>query len=146
MVNPFQEVNWRPGREERRAFATSLAVGFPGVAAVLLVVGRWHGGQWSFGFPLAVGGVGTALGLLLWIVPPLARPFYVGWYAVACCAGFLVGNAVLATIYLLMLTPLGLARRAIGRRSFSKGFDRNATTYWSDTRTSDDPERYFRQY
>ncbi len=146
MVNPFGEINWKPGLKERRKFATSLIVGFPCVAAVLLVAGRWHGAGWSFDLPLAVGGVGVALGLILWVAPQIARPFYVGWYAVACCVGFLIGNTVLAAIYLLIFAPVGLAMRAMGRRSLSKGFDRSTPSYWHDAQPPDDPERYYRQF
>jgi hypothetical protein len=146
MLNPFSEVNWQPGVKERRKFATSLLVGFPCVAAVLLVAGRWHGAEWNFGPPLAVGGAGAALGLILWVVPQIARPFYVGWYAVAGCIGFLLGNVLLAAVYLLMFAPVGLAMRAMGRRPLRKGFDRSTPSYWCDTQTPGGPERYYRQY
>jgi len=146
MVNPFGEINWQPGRQERRRFATSLIVGFPCVAAGLLVAGRWHGAGGSFGFPLAVGGGGVALGLILWMAPQIARPFYVGWYAAAGCIGFVVGNVALAAVYLLMFAPVGLALRAMGRRSLSKGFDRSASSYWREAPAPPDPERYYRQF
>ena len=138
MVNPFVEVNWRPGVKERRKFAVSLIAGFPCVAAALLLATRWHGGGWSFGAPLAVGGVGVTLGLILWAVPQIALPFYVGWYALACCIGFVMGNVMLAAIYLLMFAPIGLAMRAVGRRPLRKRFDRSAATYWFDAKTPSD--------
>ena len=146
MVNPFREVNWKPGRRERRKFAASLIIGFPCVAAVLLLAGWLHGAEGSSGLPLAVGGVGVALGLILWVAPQIARPFYVGWYAAACCAGFLIGNGVLAAVYLLMFAPVGLAMRALGRRSLRKGFDRSARSYWHAVQPVDDVARYYRQF
>lgn len=146
MVNPFREVNWQPGLKERRKFATSLVVGFPCVAAALLLTFRWRGAGGSWGVPLVVGGVGVAVGLILWVVPQIARPFYVGWYGVACCLGFLIGNMVVAGIYLVMFAPVGLAMRAMGRRALSKGFDRNRSSYWRDAPAAHDPERYYRQF
>ena len=145
-MNPFAEVNWRPGIEERRRFAASLVVGFPCVAVALLVIGRWHGGEWNWVMPVAVGGGGAGVGLGLWLIPQIALPFYVAWYAIACTAGWLIGNALLVAIYLLLFAPLGLARRAAGRPALSKGFDRNAATYWHDAGKPDDPERYYRQF
>ena len=145
-MNPFSEVSWNPNRKDRRQFATSLIVGFPAVAAALLVVLRWRGGSWSFGPPLAVAGAGVGLGLLLWIAPQIARPFYVAWYAVACCIGWLIGNVSLAAIYLLIVAPLGLVMRATRRNTFSKGFDRSAPSYWRDAKTCHEPERYYRQF
>jgi hypothetical protein len=146
MMNPFREVNWNPGLQERRKFAVSLLVGFPGVAAVLLVAGRWQGSGWNFVLPLAVAGIGVGLGLILWVVPQIARPFYVGWHAFACSAGFVMGNLVLAGVYLLLFAPVGLARRAMGRRTFHKGFDKSAPSYWNEEPPPGDPARYYRQF
>jgi hypothetical protein len=146
MMNPFSEVNWHPDRKERRRFAASLIVGLPCVAAVLLVAQRWRGGGWNFEAPLAVAGIGVGLGLSLWLAPQIARPFYVVWYAVACCAGWLIGNAALAAIFLLIVTPLALVMRLMGRSAFTKGFDRNALSYWREVNSRDEPERYYRQF
>jgi hypothetical protein len=145
-MSPFTEVNWNPGRKERRQFATNLIVGFPCVAAVLLVALRWRGGVWYFGAPLALAATGVGLGLILRVAPQIVRPFYVAWYAVACCIGWLIGNVALAAIYLLIVTPLGLIMRATRRSAIRKGFDRNAPSYWRDAETRDAPERYYRQF
>jgi hypothetical protein len=146
MVNPFYEVNWKPGVSERRKFAVSLMIGFPCVAIVLLVATRWQSGAWHFVLPLALGGGGAALGILLWARPKIALPFYVVWYVIACCAGLIVGNTLLAAIYLLLFAPLGLAMRVMGRKAFSKCFDRNAATYWRDAQSPTDIARYYQQF
>jgi hypothetical protein len=146
MVNPFREVNWQPGPLERRRFAVSLIVGFPCIAAVLLVAGWAQGTGAALAPALAVGGAGVALGVVLWAVPRIARPFYVVWYAVACAMGFVVGNLLLAAIYLLMFVPVGWAMRAMGRKALRLGFDRQASSYWRDAQTPADPARYYRQF
>lgn len=146
MVNPFREVNWQPGLAERRRFAASWIVGFPGVALGLLLVGRWSSGAWSIGSAVTLGGAGLVLGMLLWVAPQMARPFYVGWYAVACCLGFVVGNVALVAIYFFLLTPVALARRALGRSALRQGFDRTAASYWHEAPAAPEPARYFRQY
>ena len=53
---------------------------------------------------------------------------------------------MLAAVYLVMFAPVGLLLRAMGRRQLSKGFDRNAPSYWRDGQTTDDPARYYRQF
>jgi len=60
MVNPFKEVNWNPGPQERRKFALSLVIGLPCVAAVLLVLGWLRGRGWNFPLTAIVGGGGLA--------------------------------------------------------------------------------------
>lgn len=146
MVNPFRDVNWRPDRAERRRFAVSLMVGFPSLAAALLVATRWQGGGWNFGPPLWLGGVGATLGLIFWLWPWLARPGYVVWYAVACAIGFVVGNGALVAIYFLLLTPVAWVMRALGRRPLGRGLDRGAATYWREAPPPAAPERYYRQF
>ena len=37
MINPFKETNWKPGVTERRKFTKCLVIGFPSVAALLVV-------------------------------------------------------------------------------------------------------------
>lgn len=146
MVNPFREVNWRPDPHERRRFARSLVLGFPIVAAVLFGVGRVGATGGNARLALVVGASGAGLGLILWAVPRIARPFYVAWYGVACAIGFVVGNAALATLFYLLFTPLGLVLRFTGRRALRRGCDRRAATYWLHAPPTPPPERYFRQY
>jgi hypothetical protein len=146
MINPFHEVNWQPGPAEKRKFATSLAVGFPCVAVALLCLKRILSGTWAVELALWIGGVGLGLGLLLLAIPVMARPFYVVWYGVACSIGIVVSNVLFAAFYLLVLTPIGLVLRAVGRSPLRKGSDKNAATYWREAEHVSDPKRYFGQF
>ena len=146
MVNPFREVNWNPAQSERRKFALSLAIGFPCIAIVLLVLGWLRGKGWNLPLAAVIGGGGLALGLLLLALPQIARPFYVGWYFVACCIGIVVGNLALAIVFFVLVTGLGLLMRALGRCPVSKTFDKRAPTYWRDAERVDDASRYYRQF
>lgn len=146
MINPFKEVNWSPGWAERRSFAISLIVGFPCVAAALLLVHRWSSGQWSMGFPLWLAGAGAAVGIVLWLVPSFARPVYVAWYFLGCCIGFVVSNILLSAFYYVAVTAMGLAMRAAGKSRLPMRFDKSKPTYWVDARQVNDPKRYFNQF
>lgn len=146
MVNPFKEVNWNPGPQERRKFALSLVIGFPCIAVVLLLLGWLRGKGWNLPLAAEVGGGGLAVGLLLLALPQIARPIYVGWYFVACCIGTVVGNLALGIVFFVLVTGLGLLMRALGRRPVRKTFDKRAATYWQDLEQVDDPNRYYRQF
>ncbi len=146
MVNPFKEVNWNPGPQERRKFALSLVIGFPCIAVVLLLLGWLRGKGWNLPLAAEVGGGGLAVGLLLLALPQIARPIYVGWYFVACCIGTVVGNLALGIVFFVLVTGLGLLMRALGRRPLRKTFDKRAATYWQDPEQVDDPNRYYRQF
>jgi hypothetical protein len=146
MFNPFSEVNWNPSRAERRKFGWSLMIGFPSLAAALLLAARLWSGIWSATPFLWLGGCGLAVGALFVAIPILARPFYVLWYFLACCIGMVVGNALLTAFYLLIVTPIGAAMRVLGREAVSKTFDKKIRSYWVDAKRADDIEDYYRQF
>lgn len=147
MVNPFAEVNWRPGVAEKRKFALSLAVGFPCLAALLLLAGWLSQGRWDAhahrALALVLGGAGA--GVVFWLAPFVAYPFYVAWYFAACCLGFVISNTLLAAVYFLLFTPVGLLKRLI-KPALKKRFDRRAETYWEEARQPKDPAAYFKQF
>src|ERR1700737_881062 len=107
MMNPFNEVNWNPGLTERRKFAKSLIIGFPALALFfsLVVWGLKH--TWN-PFFLWLGVIGFVTGLVLLSLPSMAKPFYVTWYFIASCMGFVIGNLMLIAFYYFVITPIGL--------------------------------------
>ncbi len=145
MLNPFKDVNWNPDLTARRKFAVSLIIGFPIVAAVLATITRLGTQAWKPGFIwLAV--IGLTVGVVLWLLPQIARPFYVAWYFLGCCMGFVVGNVLFSAFYYLVITPIGLAMRLGGRDPLGRRFKRGAATYWRDAEKGIDPARYYRQF
>lgn len=146
MINPFLEVNWRPGRDERRRFAKSLMVGFPILALVGLCAGRWLNGAWPLTGAIILGGTGLFFGAFLWCFPAMARPFYIGWFGAACAVGLVISNVLFSAFYLLFFTAFGLLRRMWGNGALSKGFEPGATSYWKRMEMPSEPARYYRQF
>jgi hypothetical protein len=146
MLNPFKEINWRPGTSELRNFARSLIIGIPCVALLLLLIGYLRGKGWNMSLALTISGVGVVAGGLFYGLPILARPVYAAWYFLACCLGLVLGNALLALVFYVFVTGLGLVLRACGHRPIRKTPDRQATTYWVDADQPSDPNRYYRQF
>jgi hypothetical protein len=95
---------------------------------------------------LWIGGSGLIAGALFVALPCLAKPFYILWHVLACSIGMIVGNSLLSGTYLLIITPVGVAMRAFGRRAIRKTPDRNVQTYWIDVKTSGDIRDYYRQF
>ena len=146
MLNPFKEVNWHPDTAARRTFAKSIIIGFPCVALVYLLAGWLAGAGWNVSFALKLGGLGAGAGGLFYAVPAVAKPFYVVWYALACCIGLVVGNVVLAMIFYVLVTGIGLLKRLGGRQPIRKTPDRLAKTYWIDAPPAPEAKRYYRQF
>lgn len=146
MVNPFKEVNWNPDIDERRTFAKSLIIGFPCVAVAMLFIGRITSGVWNTELSLWIGGVGIALGILFWIIPQIAKPFYLLWYCIACCIGIVLGNVLLGLVFYIVVTMIGLIMKLLGRDPLRRTIDKEADTYWIDVEKIEDPTRYYRQF
>jgi hypothetical protein len=145
-MNPFADVDWNPDREAKRRFALSLMIGFPCLALALLLTDRLHGGLWHFRTSAWLAGGGFAVGIVLRLVPSMARPFYVIWFFLGCCMGLVMGNVLLSAFFFLIMTPVGTLMRAFGRKAIRKGFDKDARTYWEDAETVSDVRRYYRQF
>lgn len=146
MFNPFNEVKWHPDRRDLRSFAISLIVGFPSIAILFLAIAYLRGRALDVSFAAAIAGGGVVAGLLFLAIPRLARPVYVVWYFVACCVGAVVGNVLLAVIFYVLVTGIGILVRKTGRLSLHKEFDRSRSSYWLDVESAPEPERYYRQF
>jgi hypothetical protein len=145
MMNPFRDVDWKPDLAKKRKFAESLMIGFP-VLGIFFALVAWFGlHRWNPIF-LWIGLIGLLLGLVLWLVPAVAHPFYLVWHFVACCMGFVIGNMLLIAFYYLVITPIGLCLRGLGKLSLQKSFNKNAPTYWRDVEKKVDLQRYYRQF
>ena len=60
--------------------------------------------------------------------------------------GWTVSHLVLAVIYFLILTPIGLVVRWFRPDPLGLKLDRERKTYWVPHDPGHDPKRYFRQF
>jgi hypothetical protein len=148
MINPFHEINWKPGKPELRKFALSLIIGFPCIALIFFTLAalRQHALPAPHGY-LQLAGIGAAAGLVSLLVPLLARPLYYVWYAVTACIGLVMSNLIIAIIYYGLFTPLGLVMRLFGRDALAlKTPTTKPASYWKDAPPAGPAASYFSQY
>jgi len=82
-----------------------------------------------------------------WLVPAFMRLVFLGMSYLTWPIGFIVSHVVLAVVYYLVLTPIGLLTRLFGYDSMEKEFDSEAESYWIKRSTNRvDSKRYFRQF
>jgi Saxitoxin biosynthesis operon protein SxtJ len=129
-----------PGRRELAVFAAVLPVTF---ALLGLMVGHRLGlsgvrdGLW------VTGAVLTAAYL---VVPRLRRPLYVGMSRTVYPIGWLLSHVILLAVFLVVVTPVALLLRVLGRDPMHRRFDSSAASYWVPHRPASDPRRYFQQF
>jgi hypothetical protein len=123
-----------------RSFGVLLAMFVPLFGAVVW----WRTGRIETATTVWVAG-GILTGVY-WAVPPVRRWIYVGWMYAAFPIGWTVSHVLMAFIYYVVITPIGLIIRATGRDPLLRRFDRSASTYWVHHPPPGDITRYFRQY
>lgn len=130
--------NIETGRRAVRSFG--LLVG-----GVLIVLGIVFGEHRGVGIALFAGGAALmALGLA---APRLLTLPYKAWMALALVLGYVMTRVLLTAVYMLIVTPLGIAMRLTGRDPMQRKRDPDRATYWSPReRESDARKRLERLY
>jgi len=118
--------------------------------AMPLLFGLTGGAVLAGASPWTVAGVVWGLALsgasLIWIAPVSGRTLYVGWMFAALPVGWTISHLVLAAVYYLVLTPLGIVMRLVGRDPMQRAFDRSADSYCIERDNESVAGRHFRQY
>ncbi|MBI1875750.1 MAG: hypothetical protein HYS05_17935 [Acidobacteria bacterium] len=135
------KINRNPSPRELRQFA---GIWWPALFGVI----AWtiYSRSGSVGAAGAVLGAALIIGAIGFVKPPFMRVIYVGWMTAVFPIGWVVSHAVLGVVFFLVMTPIGLMMRALGRDPMARAFDRTATSYWQPRDTTTDVSRYFRQF
>lgn len=149
------KLNLKPAPHVLRQFAWIAAVLLPLLAAFLTRGStRWYAvGAWQWGHPavLVLAGLAAAQ-LLLFLagVRQLTAVLYAGLSLIAFPIGFVLSHLLMAVIYYLVITPIGLVFRLIGRDVLGKRVDRSpgsaGSSYWHDRGPARDAASYFKLY
>jgi hypothetical protein len=135
------DVKWKPGAKDLRIFALLFLVFAAALGAPVF--------YFKYGWVLAAkvlwvaAGVVGVVGLIL---PRLVLPVYVVMMALALPIGMVVSTVLLAVIYYLVVTPIGLVARVVGYDPMARRLDPKAATYWIERDPNVEARRYFRQY
>ena len=143
------ELNLNPDLKTLRQFGVIAFIGF----GLLAVLAYYEKLIFAFGLGdarLTVVGVFVAIGtlaLFLSLVFPKANRFlYVGLTLLAFPIGFVLSYVIMGTLFFLVITPVGLVMRLLGKNPLEVGFDSAAGSYWRDSRRRRPAESYFKQF
>ena len=135
------EINWYPKRKQLRSFG-KIALLITAIISLLLYRLKGISIPWA----LAIFAVGFTIFLISMISSRLTRMIYVVLMAVTFPIGLVLSFTLLAIFYFLLLAPLGLIFRLMGRDALCRKFDATAESYWLSRRGPEGPEQYFRQF
>jgi hypothetical protein len=109
---------------ELRKFSIGLGVILAAIGTLLLVKGRG-----SFIYLYAAGGLVILAGLLFSI---LLKPVYVLFSYVGFALGWVMTRLILTLLFFLVITPIGMVMRLLGKRFLDLSFKKKAGSYWID--------------
>jgi hypothetical protein len=135
----FQHVKWRPDARELRQFAIAMLIGF----SLLGLLAAWRANGigttsivlWSIGIFLAVAA----------FVPGLGRVAYLGVYLPTSIIGYVVSNVMLALMFFVVITPLGIVLRLMGKDLLQERREKDKTQ-WKPVKTIKTEDSYYRQF
>jgi len=135
------EIDWNPKSKQLQSFG-KIALVASVVISLLLYLLKGIAIQWV----LIIFAFGFIVFIISMISLKLTKMIYLGMILVTLPIGFGVSFILLAAFYFLLLAPIGLIFRLIGRDPLYRKFDSNAKSYWLSRQPPKGPEQYFHQF
>jgi hypothetical protein len=141
----FVKLNWHPGKRELRSFGAIFLSGFVLIGALKYF---W---PWTFlinrdeQLGAVFMGVGVVVGLIALTGSRIALPLYWAWLSIAFVLGNISSRVIAALIFFLVVTPLGMLGRLLGRDRLQLKKP-EGESYWRAISTAGSPEQYERQF
>lgn len=129
-----------PSKSQLRWFGLSIFV----VLCVFAFIAWW---RFSAEFiSVLLLSVGMAIAVTYYVLPQSQGAIIRGFRLLTLPLQIIVSFLLLAVLYYLIITPIGLMLRLCGRDPLAKRLNSEAPTHWEDCVTSAETGSYFRQY
>ena len=135
------EINRNPTRKELNQF------GFIWLGFLALFGAIAHFKLDAPTLALALGMAAVVVPVIGWMYPAFMRAVFLGMSYAAWPIGFVVSHVILAVVYYLVFTPIGLAMRIFRYDPMKRRFDDGVSSYWvKRDPVASEAKRYFRQF
>lgn len=124
-------ISARLSPRELRRFGFTMAVPL----TLLAAFGAWRGHTI---FPILIGGLAVTLAGLGLVAPGSLHPFHRVWMKVADTLGWVNTRLLLGLVYYLVMTPIGLLMRLVGKDPLDRRL-KDRPTYWVEKTPHPDP-------
>lgn len=133
------KINRQPSVRDLRVFAL-LSVVFATVLASTAQIKGWSQ------LAVTITGLGLLTGMAAILRPKSLKPVYLTTVYLTLPIGYVVSHLILAVIYYLLITPMGLIMRLARYDPLKRKFEPTAKSYWITRSDNRSPTTYFRQY
>jgi len=136
----FDEIkNIKSGRSDIRKFGITIGI-------ILLIIAGFLFYQEKDSFRILVG-VATALIVSGIIIPIILKPLYLIWMIITTILGWFMTRLILSLIFFVIVSPIGLVSRLLGKDYLSLNKDDSIKSYWNyrdrDKEKNQDYEKQF---
>jgi len=130
----------KTGTRELRNFGVLVGAVFAALGLLFLLRGKAR-----YPYFLAPGILLLVFGAAF---PRTLKQIYVAWMCLAIVLGFIVSTVILTLFFILVITPIGLAARLLGKDFLRLKLDRRGSTYWISrkSRPPRSPAEYGQQF
>lgn len=142
-------LNLNPDRATLRKF------GFIALVAFLLLAAAAYYEKLIFAFGLGdarettayvLAGLAVACGVFSLVAPGLNRPIFVGLTLISFPIGFVLSYVFLGSLFFLLIAPIAIVFKIIGRDKMARSIAKDTSSYWSDCAPVTNKDRYFNQF
>jgi hypothetical protein len=143
------EINFSPDEKTLRQFGWIALVGFGFVAAIawfevlIFSFGLGAARPWVAGI---FGGLGLLAALFSLVWPKGNKAIFVGLSVITFPIGFVLSYLVMGFLFYVLIAPVAIFFKLIGRDPMHRGYDLDAPSYWSEPRAKRPNADYFKQY
>jgi hypothetical protein len=132
-------INWHPTCREIKYFSVTMLIAFALANLLLVLGGKYRVAGWIFG-------CGLVLSVVCYFIPPIGKLVYFVWMAATYVLGRIVSPVVTAIIFYLLVTPIALVNRLMGKDRLRLKKPKDASTYFVDSTDAQDKESMRRQF
>ncbi len=135
LLKEIEEI--QSSKADLRKFGYTLGIAFGLLGGYFL----WRGKSFAF-YVLALAAILLLFGF---IAPTLLKPIQKAWMTLALLLGWVMTRVILAIVFYLVVTPIGLLLRLSGKDFMNRHFPGKEDSYWLDhaKREKADYERQF---
>ncbi len=108
----------------------------------LILMRRLHWNNVAYG----LWTVSAVIIVVYYLVPSIRKPTYLAWIYSVVPIGWVVSHVLLGIVFYLVVTPVGLAMKALKYDPMQRTLDPAAKSYWIKRESQVDNSSYFRQY
>lgn len=120
----FEEIkNIKTSKKEIRSFGITFGIIFLIIAGFL-----YYHEKYSFQLFIYLASSFFCLGF---IFPIVLKPFYIVWMIFAVILGWLMTRVIISLLYYIIITPIGLFLRIIGKDLLDLKEQKNKKSYWN---------------